>query len=98
MLAGFGGHLISEHFLEQRLTERIAAQPAAAIRSAFRRWRERQHLLGPASSMRTMLDAGATPLFRVLGFNAPSEARFSADFASATLHTGDRTAVLVVAP
>src|SRR5204863_455484 len=97
MLPGFGGHLISEHFLERHLGQGVAVEPTAATRAAFRRWRERQHVLGPASSVRAMLETGATPLLRVLGFTALSEARLSEDLASATLRVGDLTIVLVVA-
>ena len=96
MLAGFGGHLISEHFLEQRLEQPSGAEPGAATRAAFRRWRQRQLLLGPASSVRAMLEAGAEPLVRLFGFDIVTDVELSDDVASATLRVGTSAVLLVV--
>lgn len=96
MLTGFGGHLVSEDFLEQQLRRHAGHKPAARVRSQFRRWRERQRLLGPASSVRTMLEAGAEPLAQVLGFDAVTDVELSADVASATLRVETAIVVLVV--
>ncbi|HEV8244717.1 MAG TPA: hypothetical protein VGP93_03080, partial [Polyangiaceae bacterium] len=97
MLAGFGGHLISEHFLEQQLAQRSRPEPGAGTRSEFRRWRQRQLLLGPASSVRTMLEAGAEPLVRLFGFEIVADVELSEDVASATLRVGTSAILLVVA-
>src|SRR5580765_2624765 len=97
MLAGFSGHLISEQFLEQRLNAQARDKPSLRIRLELRRWRQSQQLLGPASSVRTMLEAGAVPLARVLGFNVVANIGLDETLASATLHVDGSTIVLVVA-
>ena len=51
----------SEHFLEQRSGAPRSRHVDWVSTSDFRAWRERQHLLGPASSLRTLLEAGAAP-------------------------------------
>jgi len=73
MLPGFGGHLISELFLERHLLERDAiADGAGSARRALIAWRRRSADLGPASSVRAMLETGAAPLVALLGGDPPS--------------------------
>jgi len=68
MLAGFGGHLVGEAFLEERLrTEAIGPAPAAVARA----FRDAVAAVGPASSSRALLHAASTPILSVLGFAAP---------------------------
>jgi hypothetical protein len=73
MLPGFSGHLISESFVESRLTAAGSTAVAAAdSRAALGSWRRRRDTLGPASSLRAMLDVGAVPLLEILGFDQPA--------------------------
>src|SRR6185369_12685991 len=74
MLSGFSGHLVSETYLETVLAR---TEPSAgehrAIAHAHRdlvSWRRGSSSLGPASSLRAMLNAGAEPLTAALGFEA----------------------------
>jgi hypothetical protein len=71
MLTGLDGHLVSTAFLEAQL--RASNEPAAHERIArgLREWRS-AHAFGPASSVRTIFDAGAAPLADALGFDPPS--------------------------
>jgi Eco57I restriction-modification methylase len=95
MLPGFGGHLISEHYLE-RNAESFPAAAAAAVRRDLMAWRRRSSSLGPASSVRAMLDAGATPLAIALGFEPPSGLVPLEQAIAATLRAGPRGVGLIV--
>src|SRR5579862_5320166 len=66
MLPGFSGHLISESFLEDRLSNRHDDGVEAASR--LRTWRARCAHLGPASSVRAVHETAAVPLVHNLGF------------------------------
>ncbi|HEY2905700.1 MAG TPA: N-6 DNA methylase [Vicinamibacterales bacterium] len=73
MLPGFGGHLISELFLERHILEGNAVRERAGdARRALIAWRRRTADLGPASSVRAMLETGAAPLVALLGGDTPS--------------------------
>jgi hypothetical protein len=73
MLPGFGGHLISELFLERKILEGEAIRErSGSARRALIAWRRRTSGLGPASSVRTMLETGAAPLVALLGGDTPS--------------------------
>ena len=89
MLAGFSGHLISESFLE----ERLPLAGGSAIASALRTWRGACAELGPASSLRSMLETAALPLARVLGFT-PINAPVALKQASAIALQAERESVL----
>src|SRR5262245_9748176 len=69
MLAGFGGHLVAEAFLEQRLRRDPGEPPAETLRSC----RVAVDAVGPASSTRGLLHAAATPLLSALGFATPGD-------------------------
>src|SRR5436190_1629455 len=73
LLPGFGGHLISEAFLEEalRTIDGDGRHAAERFRGELIQWRRRCAILGPAASVRTILHVGATPLFVALGFDAP---------------------------
>ena len=65
MPAGITGHLLSKSFLEGRL--RTAGTVDTRV---WRRFVEARHLgeaLGPASSLRAVLESGATPLVGAIG-------------------------------
>ncbi len=86
MLAGFAGRLLSEAFLEAHLTTPIAGD-ATAVRRELIRWRRTSTSLGPASSLRTMLSAGMSPIAVALGYAAPDSIDIGGDAATATLRT-----------
>jgi N-6 DNA Methylase len=97
MLRGFSGHLISETFLERLVTteapeldERTARQLTA--------WRERKLQLGPASSVRAMLQVGAEPLLAAFGCEPCSDVILGDRSACATLRNRGVPATLFVAP
>src|SRR5437016_5479963 len=69
MIPGFSGHLISELFLESWLeSSRSPERDSPQVRSAFIESRRTAALLGPASSVRALLELGAEPLVQALGF------------------------------
>jgi len=99
MLAGFGGRLVSEDFLESELAALAAPQAVNDLRERLERWRASCRSLGPASSIRTLFEAAAAPLAAAIGFAASSRLALAGDCASATLETagGARLALLVTA-
>ncbi len=78
MVPGLGGHLLSEVFLETHLSargaldgDRIAGDAAAHRRlSSLRR---QCASLGPASSLRALLEIAAAPLVDLAGFEPPTD-------------------------
>jgi hypothetical protein len=70
VLPGVSGTLLVPTFLEQVLLEEIATEPADAsrFREIHRWWRSSQRKLGPAVSVRTIVDAAAVPFFEAAGF------------------------------
>jgi len=100
MLAGFGGHLVSQGFLEEFLLAGAGNDWGAVgrFREALIGWRRSCAPLGPASSLRTLFDVGAGPLIGVLGFDGATDVELTAEHAAATLqHGGGRAALLVAA-
>jgi len=96
MLHGLAGHLLSESFLEDKLT---GDGPNDA--NAWRRFadaRRRGQSLGPASSLGAMLDIGATPLAGMMGFPAPRDIAIDRNVLVATLDAGGERVALLVAP
>ncbi|MQA29738.1 MAG: N-6 DNA methylase [Luteitalea sp.] len=70
VLPGYRGHLVSESFLEQQIgstsgpgRNKILSPPG------FGAWRGIRRGLGPASALRAVLETGAVPLLRHLGFD-----------------------------
>lgn len=107
MLPGFGGHLVSEFFIESRLAggvgaaagDELDAARAEAVRRRVARWRKGSRSLGPASSVRALLESGAAPLVDALGFDPPSLVnQIEPSVAVASLAAGPHIVVLVVAP
>jgi len=98
MLAGFGGHLIAEAFLEQRLRADRAEPPAAMLRSC----RAAVAAVGPSSSTRGLLHAAAAPLLSALGFAMPADVTAGRDGTlAAAIQTADGSgacAALLVTP
>ena len=100
MLPGFGGHLVSEFFLERIGTVPPSANPQALPAERVRReltaWRRRCGTLGPASSVRAMLEVGAGPLAEALGFDPPAAVTPIKNAMVATLRAGNGAAALLV--
>jgi hypothetical protein len=84
MTAGMSGHLITEAFLEHHLRT-AAAGAAAAGNRRLTAWMRHYRQLGPASSVRALVDVGAAPLVRALGFHGLADMSFSRQSAAATL-------------
>src|SRR5262245_8187700 len=101
MLPGFSGHLVSASFLETTL---IPAAPeslraaAASARAQSAGWRRSSEGLGPASSVQTLLEAGAAPLVRILGFEPPTALERVGSLIVGTVRAGGRPIVLLVSP
>ena len=69
MIPGFSGHLISESFLEQHVHESsVTALDDKRHQGRLIEWRRQCKSLGPASSLRTLLETAAEPFFTALGF------------------------------
>src|SRR5262245_63934088 len=94
MLAGIEGHLLSGHVLEERLNANVSSTPVPA-RDALVTWRTSQRLLGPATSIRTMFEAGAAPLAQLLGFRTDAIA-IESDLCAATLRSAGASVALLV--
>jgi hypothetical protein len=70
MLPGYHGHLVAESFLEQQLDARPPRSgPPPGPLPDLGGWRRLQGELGPASPLRAVLEKGAAPLLRGLGFD-----------------------------
>src|SRR3954471_14148348 len=96
MIAGFSGHLISEQFLEQKLASCERQPSSRSLALEVGRCRSRQLLLGPASSLRALVDSGAAPLMDVLGFDSIADRDFHDHAAVATVRGQGAVATLVV--
>ena len=95
MPAGLSGYLLSASFLDGRLRTvdvdlRTRRQFAAARRAAG--------TLGPSSSLRSMLDAGAAPMVDALGFGPPEDVERVGAVLVSTVAAGNDRIALIVAP
>jgi hypothetical protein len=70
MVPGVGGDLLMSAFIERYLTDHPVVEPgyAAWVRGFERLRRHARSALGPASSLRAMLDVSGRPLLQHLGF------------------------------
>ena len=96
MLNGFAGHLISETFLEGLLTGAPLSNGDLRAYRDLIAWRKRTWGLGPASSLRTMLNAGAEPIAVALGFEPPGDIARGDCTVTGTLRDGSRVVALLV--
>ena len=83
MIAGVTGRLIASAFLETRTAEALV--PSHAGTSVNAALRQAVESCGPASPLRTILQAGAVPLMRALGFESCTDVREHPFGATATL-------------
>ncbi len=91
MVAGVSGHLISSDVL----AERVRAQTCDV--DTLRRlidWRARCASLGPAASLRAMIEVGVEPFVRILGFAGLVDLRYDEHLASGVLVSGQPIALL----
>jgi len=95
MIPGFSGHLISEQFLEQVIARLPSHSQRLDVDARFRECRERQRFLGPASSVRTVLESSALPIAGELGFPVVADVNLQELAATATLRA-DRTVVALI--
>ncbi len=95
MVAGVCGHLISSEFLEQQL--RQASGPDLQSARQLAEWRVGTAALGPASSFRALIELGAEPLVRLLGFPGVDRIRQLDHVAIAHLQAPRPVALLVTA-
>jgi N-6 DNA Methylase/Eco57I restriction-modification methylase len=96
MLVGFDGHLVSSAFVESRLT--TLADAVDHERRALLAWRARCGTLGPSSTTRALLEAGAAPLAAAFGFDAPADIEAAGSALAATLRADGRPVALLVTP
>jgi hypothetical protein len=96
MLAGFGGHLLSESFLETHLATAGSADDRTRQRLAEQR--RQCESLGPASSLRTLLDMAAAPLVELAGFEPPRDVEALDSVLVATIRCSTQHVLLLVAP
>src|SRR5580765_3058077 len=96
MITGFSGHLISEQFLEQRIAHLSRYQPLVALQIEFRKCRESQHRLGPASTVRALLESAAAPIVNTLGFFVVADVDVVDHAAAATLRSQSGPVAMVV--
>jgi hypothetical protein len=95
MPAGLSGHLLSSSFLEARLASTGPIDHAA--HRTFIAVRRGSSALGPATSVRALLDAGLAPLVATLGFDPPQRLeRFSGGLAATVVADSGRVAFIVV--
>ena len=98
MLPGFSGHLLSESFLERHLENSLTDRTSEPGRHRLSRCRERCLSLGPASSLRAILEVGAAPFFGELGFAGPVNVVPTKGTLAATLSNGSDPIALIVTP
>ena len=98
MITGFSGHLIAEQFLEQRIPRGPQEKDSPGFGARLRKCREGHRALGPATAVRGLLEVGAAPLARLLGFHIPADLEVFEHAAIATLRADGVVVALVVAP
>jgi hypothetical protein len=103
MLSGFGGHLLSESYLERCLEQHAPVVDVDRTRRELSAWRARCRALGPASALRSMLEIGAEPLLAALGYGKPSDVlaqpgTWISTILSGCPRSGAAPSVLVVTP
>ncbi|MBZ5557313.1 MAG: N-6 DNA methylase [Acidobacteriia bacterium] len=98
MLPGVDGHLLSSTLVERRVSLSVDTLVAERVRRELVGWRERCRALGPASSLRALLQHGAAPLAAALGFDPPAAVEAAGPALAATLLAGGHAVALLVAP
>ncbi len=95
MPAGLSGYLLSASFLDGRLG---TVDVDSRTRRQFTAARQASIALGPSSSLRSMLDAGAAPVVEALGFGPPQDVERVDAVLASTFAAGAERVALIVAP
>jgi hypothetical protein len=93
---GIRGHLIATAFLDSAVGTRGAALGGGA-RTSLKTLRL-QPAFGPASSVRSIFEAGAVPLTTSMGFDPPAGVETIASALAATVQRDGRAVALLVSP
>src|SRR5438552_2603574 len=93
MLRGLTGSLLSQYFAEHLLASTFAGQLGEdSCRSAHRQlalwWRRESRTLGPASSVRAIMDKAVAPVTELLGFDTSRASRDGAIAPGVSLAVG----------
>jgi len=99
MTAGIRGHLVAQSVLAS-FVEALANRPGDTdrVRRRLAAWRRRTWHLGPASSVRTLLESGAAPFLESLTFDPPRVIAEPEHMIVASVACGDGQLLLVVVP
>ena len=92
MAGGIGGSLLSASFLETTQPAEMLASPSPLVAA----WRTGARHLGPASSLRAMLESGARPLFAGFGCEDTHDVAEMPRALSAIVAGGSRRITLIV--
>jgi hypothetical protein len=98
VIPGFGGHLLAEAFVEEQLAARGARCDGLPTRPAIAAWRRTTSTLGPASSLRAVIDVAVWPLLHLLGFQSHGHPRLNADHAVVEARARTATITVLVVP
>lgn len=98
MIPGFGGHLLPEDFVEDRLRDGSARVAGLDVQRAMRAWCAAAAVLGPATGLRTLADAAALPLLDILGLTPAGIVSIHDDHARLACNAGQEPVVLLVMP
>ena len=96
MIPGVRGQLISGAYLEQRAA--AASQPSGAANAIASALSSAVQSIGPATSVRALLQSAGAPLTTALGFSPPTNLRETPFGLVATIGDGPRPLPLLVAP
>lgn len=92
---GYDGRLLASSFVHERAARPQARAAGSALQPALREWVTAASGLGPASSMRAMLETGLLPLLGLLGFEAAGAVGVDHERAWLACRAGDESVVAV---
>ena len=98
MIPGFGGHLLPEDFVEERLRSTQARAAGLELQRAMKTWCAATASLGPATGLRALVDAASLPLLERLGFAAPGLAVIHREHATVPCLGGHAPVALLAFP
>lgn len=87
--SGYDGRLLAASFVHARASHPRALAAGGALQPGLRAWAAAASALGPASSLRAMVDAGLLPLLALLGFDPTGSVSIEEEHAWLTCRTGD---------
>lgn len=95
MIPGLHGHLLPSAFLLEHL-QSAAAPPDSRFQQRLRRICHHARQLGPASSLRAIVDVAASPLLDLLGLVPAEPVRFHRDYATIRCRAKPAAVVMLV--